>query len=106
MKKNKYSTNDLINFLKDNGLKKESNILIHSSWDGFINYTDSTDDLIFGLIENFGKMGTVMMPGYFPYRPGNYNKIISKIFTCENKIFDLKKNTYDCRHYTRGVQKI
>lgn len=91
MKKKKYSTNDLINFLKDNGLKKESNILIHSSWDSFNNFTDSTEDLIIGLIENFGKMGTIIMPGYFPYRPGNYKKIISKIFTCENKIFDLKK---------------
>jgi len=91
MKNFKYSSVDLINFLFDQGLRRNSNIFIHSSWNSFKNYNGSVEDLLNSLIENFSSEGTIAMPSYFPYRKGNYKKIISDIVTQKDNIFDIKK---------------
>ena len=83
MYKFRFTTNDLINFLKINGIKKDSNIFIHSSWQEFYNYKGSVNELLQALIEEFGIKGTVAMPSYFPYRAGINKKIIAKILTDE-----------------------
>lgn len=91
MNRFKYTTKDLINFLKINGIKKNSNIFIHSSWQQFYNYKGSVNELLKALIEEFGVKGTIAMPSYFPYRIGINKEIIGKILTDKNIIFDIKK---------------
>jgi aminoglycoside 3-N-acetyltransferase len=46
------------------GLKKGSNVLIHSSWDEFYNFKGDPTDFIDALILAVGPEGTILMPAY------------------------------------------
>jgi aminoglycoside N3'-acetyltransferase len=62
--KNKYDTLELIGLMKGLGLKKGSNVFIHSSWDEFYNYTGTIDDFINAILNEIGENGTLAMPAY------------------------------------------
>jgi len=58
----KYTTNDLIEYMRKCGLKRGSNIFIHSSWDEFYNYEGTADDFIKSILDVIGEEGTLAMP--------------------------------------------
>ena len=60
----KYSAGELIGFMQKQGLKKGSNVLLHSSWDEFYNLKGSPNDFIDAIIEAIGPEGTLVMPAY------------------------------------------
>lgn len=64
--KKKYDTKELIDFMKDMGLKEGSNIFIHSSWGEFYNYNGTTKEFIQAVLNVIGKKGTLAMPA-FPF---------------------------------------
>lgn len=74
----KYSTTDLLDLMLSMGLKKGSNILIHSSWNEFYNYIDTPSDFIDGILNIIGADGTLIMPAY-PF------------FRKKDQVFDLKR---------------
>lgn len=74
--KKKYTTEEIVNVLKEMGVNKGSNIFIHSSWDSFYNYNGNEKTLLNALIELIGETGTIAMPS-FPIKNG--------------KIFNVKK---------------
>lgn len=70
--KKKYDTQELIEVMKNMGLKKGSNVFIQSSWDEFYNYTGSIHDFISAVLIEIGKEGTLAMPALpFLIRSGN-----------------------------------
>lgn len=60
--KKKFKTEDVINVLKNFGIKKGSNIFIHSSWDLFYNYEGTPEELVQAVIDFIGPEGTIAMP--------------------------------------------
>jgi aminoglycoside 3-N-acetyltransferase len=62
--KQKYDTQELIGVMKKAGLKKGSNVFIHSSWDEFYNYNGTIDDFIQAVLAEIGENGTLAMPAY------------------------------------------
>ena len=60
----KYSANELVAFMQELGLKKGSNVLLHSSWDEFYNFKGSPNEFIDAVIEAIGPEGTLVMPAY------------------------------------------
>jgi len=50
--------------MRSMGLKKGSNVFIHSSWDEFYNYTGTVDEFIGAILGEIGKNGTLAMPAY------------------------------------------
>jgi aminoglycoside 3-N-acetyltransferase len=60
----KYDTTELVELMKDMGLKEGSNVLIHSSWNEFYNYTGTIKNFIDAIIEVIGEKGTLAMPAY------------------------------------------
>jgi aminoglycoside N3'-acetyltransferase len=60
----KYTAAELIDFMQKKGLKKGSNVLLHSSWDEFYNFRGSPNEFIDELIEAIGPEGTLVMPAY------------------------------------------
>lgn len=66
----KYTSDDFIEKLKTMGIKKGSNIFIHSSWDAFFNYIGTEEELIQALLELIGPEGTLAMPAYPLLRKG------------------------------------
>ncbi len=60
----KYTAAELIGFMQKHGLKKGSNLLLHSSWDEFYNFNGSPKEFIDELIEAIGPEGTLVMPAY------------------------------------------
>jgi len=62
--KKKYNTNDIIETLKSIGIKEGSNVFVHSTWSEFINYTDTIDDFIKGILGLIGNSGTLAMPAF------------------------------------------
>jgi aminoglycoside N3'-acetyltransferase len=76
--KKKYKTEDIILILRKIGLKKNSNVFIHSSWDEFYNYNGGINDFIDSILNEIGPGGTLAMPSY-PF------------LRSDNSIFDLKK---------------
>jgi len=73
-----YSTNDIIELMKSMGLKKGSNIFIHSSLDEFYNYSGTVDEFIDAILAEIGSDGTLAMPS-FPLFKNN-----DDIFDIEN----------------------
>ena len=74
----KYTVAELINFMQKQGLKKGSNVLLHTSWNEFYNFMGSPNEFIDALIDAVGPEGTLVMPAY----PFLRNK---------KSIFDLKR---------------
>jgi aminoglycoside N3'-acetyltransferase len=62
--KKKYDTSELMNVMNSMGLKKGTNVFIHSSWDEFYNYTGTVDDFIEAILAEIGASGTLAMPAY------------------------------------------
>lgn len=62
--KQKYTAVELVSFMQKQGLRKGSNVLLHSSWDEFYNYKGSPKEFIDVLIEAIGPEGTLVMPAY------------------------------------------
>ena len=60
----KYTVAELVGFLQRQGLKKGSNVLLHSSWDEFYNFEGSPNEFIDALIDAIGPEGTLVMPAY------------------------------------------
>lgn len=60
----KYSTNDIIDVLKNLGIGEGSNIFIHSSWDTFYNYVGNIEQLLDSILYLIGPSGTLAMPAY------------------------------------------
>ena len=66
----KYSTQDIINILRELGASKGCNIFIHSAWDAFYNYDGDIEHLLEAIIDLIGPEGTVAMPAYPIMKPG------------------------------------
>lgn len=60
----KYTASELIGFMQKQGLKKGSNVLLHSSWDEFYNFKGTPNEFIDAIIEAIGPEGTLVMPAY------------------------------------------
>jgi aminoglycoside 3-N-acetyltransferase len=58
----KYSSIDILNSLKKNGLKRGDTLFIHSSWDKFFNYNGTPKELINIILDFLGEDGTLAMP--------------------------------------------
>lgn len=76
--KEKINANDIINMMVVCGLKKGSNIFIHSSWDEFYNYEGNANEFIEKVLDYIGPEGTLAMPAF----PLFYN---------QSNVFDVKK---------------
>lgn len=74
----KYSTDDLLDRLRQLGIQEGDNIFIHSSWDSFYNYTGNVKELVHALIELVGESGTIATPA-FPYTKGMKNAPIFNV---------------------------
>ena len=81
--KKKYDTKELIDFMKDMGLKEGSNIFIHSSWGEFYNYNGTTKEFIQAVLNVIGKKGTLAMPAF----PFLRNK--NSVFNISDTVFGL-----------------
>lgn len=68
--KKKYTSEDLINTMKDMGMKRGSNVFIHSKWDEMYNYIGNEIDFINAILEVIGEEGTLIMPA-FPLKRKN-----------------------------------
>lgn len=73
-----FTTEDLIQKIKESGIQKGDNVFLHSSWDSFYNYSGSVKELVAALIELVGENGTIAMPA-FPYTKGMKNAPIFNI---------------------------
>jgi aminoglycoside 3-N-acetyltransferase len=76
--KKKYNTNELLVIFRKMGVKKNSNVFIHSTWDEFYNYNGTINELIDAVLTEIGPSGTLAMPAY-PF------------LRSSNSIFDIKK---------------
>lgn len=76
--KKKYTTGDLIEVLKEIGIKKGDTVFVQAAWDSFYNYLGNENEFIDNILEIIGETGTLMMPAYPLLR--------------KNKIFDVKKS--------------
>ncbi|MCR9012810.1 AAC(3) family N-acetyltransferase [Gabonibacter chumensis] len=76
--KKKIRTEEIIEEMKKMGMKRGSNIFIHSSWDEMYNYNGSEENLIDAILEIIGPQGTLIMPAFPLLRKG--------------KIFNVKKS--------------
>jgi len=76
--KKKYSTEDIISLMKSMGMKKGSNVFIHSSFNQFYNYKGTIIQFIDAILAEIGTEGTLAMPAY-------------RLLKNKNEIFDIKK---------------
>jgi aminoglycoside N3'-acetyltransferase len=76
--KRRYNTKELIDIMKEMGLKEGSNVFIHSTWGEFYNYTGTIKEFIQSILNVIGKEGTLAMPAY----PFLRNK---------NSVFNIKR---------------
>ena len=70
----KYSSDDIINIIKQSGVKPGHPVIVHSAYSNFYNYLGTADELIDKLIEYLGPDGTLCMPA-FPYNKRDTNQI-------------------------------
>lgn len=77
--KKQFTTEELIAIMKEMGMKKGSNIFIHSSWSEFYNYKGTESDFINQILEVIGSEGTLIMPAY-PFLQKN------KVFNVKNTV--------------------
>lgn len=79
--KRQFTTNELIDKLRQIGVKRGSNIFIHSSWDAFFNYKGNEEELIRALLDLIGPEGTLAMPAIPLIKKGkvfNIKKTVTK----------------------------
>lgn len=62
--KKHYSTEELINVMKSMGMKRGSNVFIHSKWDEMYNYKGDELEFIKAILEVIGEEGTLIMPAF------------------------------------------
>lgn len=74
----RYTAEEVVDKMIMMGMKKGSNIFIHSSWDSFYNYKGTEEELIDAILAAIGKEGTLAMPAYPLLKKG--------------KIFDVRKS--------------
>ena len=73
----KFTTRDLIEVMKDMGMKEGSNVFIHSKWDEMYNYLGNESEFIDAIIKVIGEKGTLIMPAFPLVR--------------KNKVFNVKR---------------
>lgn len=78
--KKKYNAKEVVSAMKDMGLSKGSNVLIHCSWDEFYNCTSTPEDLINEILSAIGEEGTLCMPAY-PFIRNNRTFNVKKTVT-------------------------
>lgn len=66
----KYTTQDIIDTLRELGVSKGSNLFIHSAWDTFYNYDGDMEHLLDAIIDLVGPEGTIAMPAFPIMKPG------------------------------------
>lgn len=71
----KIDFSEFIDFLKSQGIKKGSNIILHSAYGPFSNSNINPNDIIDSLLDLIGKEGTLLMPG-IPYIK-NKNQVLT-----------------------------
>lgn len=76
----RYSADDIINSIREAGVKPGRPILIHSSYSSFYNYKGDIDELIDKLIDFVGPYGTVCMPA-FPSNKLDANQVFDVMHT-------------------------
>jgi len=59
-----YSEQEIVDWLKKQGIGKGDTIFVHSSWDNFLNFTGTPRGLIQSLLELVGPNGTIAMPAF------------------------------------------
>ncbi len=89
--KKKYNTKDIVEKLKELGVNKGDNILVHSSWDAFNNYKGTPKELIDALLDLIGPEGTIAMPAYPLIR--------KKLFDVRNSVTKAGILSETFRHY-------
>lgn len=62
--KKKYTTSDIIEILKSIGIGEGSNLLLHTAWDSFYNYTGKPKDIIDAILNLITEKGTLVMLSY------------------------------------------
>lgn len=62
--RNKFGNDEIAEVLKSLGVRKGSNVFVHSSWDEFYNYTGTPKDFIDTILNEIGAEGTLLMPAY------------------------------------------
>ena len=70
----KFTANELMEKLKDLGIKPGSIVIVHCAMNNFYNYRGSVDELIDGLLNIIGPEGTLCMPAY-PADKNNPDKV-------------------------------
>lgn len=75
--KEKISTSNILEAMKNMGMTEGSNVFIHCSWDEFYNYEGSEEELIDAILNVIGQSGTLIMPAFPLLKSG--------------KIFNVKK---------------
>lgn len=78
----KYSSDDVVELMKEMGMKQGSVICIHSSMKEFYNYRGTAEELIKKIIDFIGEEGTLMMPA-FPDK---------RLVNTEGYVFDPNKD--------------
>jgi aminoglycoside 3-N-acetyltransferase len=68
--KKTYDSKDIINLMIKMGMKKGSNVFIHSSWNELYNYTGTIKEIIDGVLNVIGSQGTLAMPCFPLLRKG------------------------------------
>lgn len=72
--RHKFTANELIEQLRELGIKPGSVVIVHCAMNNFYNYRGSVDELIDGLLNLIGPEGTLCMPA-FPADKDNKDKI-------------------------------
>ena len=86
--KESYNADDIINVLKELGVKPGRPIIVHSAMHNFYNYKGTAEELINRLLEYIGPEGTLCMPA-FPYDKRN-----------EMSIFDVRNSKSSAGYLT------
>lgn len=107
--------NDLLNDLRNLGLKEGDTILVHSSLTSLGYVEGGADTVIDALLEAVGSKGTILMPTYSPngflvdwvktnplFDPNNSSSQTGKI----TEVFRLRKGVLRSRHPTHSVAAI
>lgn len=71
--KKKYTAEDIVAIMKEMGMKRGSNVFIHSSWNEFYNYEGTESDLINCILTVIGLEGTLIMPAFPLHRNSVFN---------------------------------
>lgn len=104
--KNTIAKEDLSRALKECGLEKSDNIMVHASWRNFYNFEGSPEDVIKMIREIIGSQGTMLMPSYGTNRLYfDVNNTPSSAGVL-SEVFRSDKNVYRsaCTHFAVAAQ--